>query len=120
MYVVFHVALSTGSLVQWLQVRDLATLTFVFDASLIAYFLVGWGLFNCMFCVTLARPGLALRAVLIAMAVLVITGIPLSMGINLGYAAVAFIFGAAAFVVASRRATSLVLSSADYYYFSSF
>ena len=118
--VVFHVALGTGSLQQWLQVRDLATLVFVFHASLIAYFLVGWGLFNCMFCVTLARPGLALRAVLIAMAVMVITGIPLSMGINLGYAAVAFIFGAAAFVVASRRATSLVLESADYYYFSSF
>jgi hypothetical protein len=120
MYVAFHVALRTGFLVQWVQLRDLDTLAFVFHASLIAYFLVGWGLFNCTVCVTLARPGLALRAVLIAMAVMVITGIPLSREINLGYAAVAFIIGAAAFILASSRATSLVLESADYYYFSSF
>jgi hypothetical protein len=120
-YVAFHVALGTGSLVQWLQLRDLDTLALVFHASLIAYFLVGWGLFNCTFCVTLGRPGLALRAVLIAIAVTVITGIPLiSIGINLGYAAVAFAIGAAAFVVTSSRAIGLVLESADYYYFTSF
>ncbi len=119
-YAALRVALSTGLLASWLRLSSLGAMQFVFQASLVAYFLLGWGLFNCMFSVTLARPELALRAVKVGMVVTVITGLPLALGVNYSYAAIAFIAGALAFVVASSWTINQVFKAADYYYFSSF
>lgn len=92
----------------------------IFDLSLIAYALLGWGVFNCMFVVTLARPQQALRAVVLAMIATVAVGVPLTFGLSFSYAVVAFAAGAMAFTVASFVATRNLLRSADYSYISSF
>ena len=117
---IFRASISWGASSLWLPLSDLGAVEFIFEVSLIAYWLVGWGAFNCMFCVNLARPGMALRAVGWGMGVLLIVGIPLSFAINFAYVAVAFVIGAAVFAIASGRAMRQLLQSADYFYFSSF
>jgi hypothetical protein len=118
-YVVFQVALDTGLLATWLGLSNLDVVKYFFYIGLIAYGLVGWGQFNCAFCVTLARPTLALRAVILGIGIVVVTGLPLCLGLNFAYAAVAFLAGAITFVTVSTRAVKKVLESADYYYYSS-
>jgi len=119
-YAGFQITLSTGLLESWLNLSGLEALAFIFRASLIAYYLLGWGLFNCMFSVTLARPELALQAVKLGMIVTIVVGVPLTLGVNFSYAAVAFIVGALAFVIASAWAILTLIKSADYYYYASF
>jgi hypothetical protein len=118
-YIVFQLALGSGLLASWLPSSSLNATRFFFYIGLIIYGLLGWGLFNSAFCVTLARPTLALRAVLLGIGIVVVTGVPLSLGVNFSCAAIAFIAGAITFVVASSWAVKKVLESADYYYFSS-
>jgi glycosyltransferase involved in cell wall biosynthesis len=118
-YVVFQLALSSGLLASWLRLSSLDATRFFFYISLIVYGLLGWGQFNGAFCVTLARPTLALRAVMLGMGIVVVTGVPLSLGLNFTYAAIAFIAGAITFVAVSSWNVKKVLESADYYYFSS-
>lgn len=64
-----------------------------------------------MVVVTLARPKMALRAVVLAMLVTIVTGVPLSLGLSFGYALVAFVAGAITFAVSSvlgdQRCTGL-------------
>jgi len=118
-YVVFQLALGSGLLASWLRLSNLNATMFFFYISLIIYGLLGWGQFNGAFCVTLGRPALALRAVLLGIGIVVVTGIPLSLGLNFTYAAIAFITGAITFVAVSSWNVKKVLESADYYYFSS-
>ena len=119
-YLSFQAAWSAGLLNRWLQLSDLNTAAFVFRASLIAYCLLGWSSFNCMFAITMGRPRQPLRAALIGIVTLLVVGIPLSLGLHFSYAALAFIAGTAAFAWVSTRSTRQLLRSADYYYFSSF
>jgi hypothetical protein len=116
----FWASIGAGLLSIWMPSSDLYAVEFIFAVSLVAYWLVGWGAFNCMFCVNLARPGMALRAVAWGMGILFIVGIPLSVGINFAFVAIAFLVGAAAFAVVSARAMRRLLQSADYFYFASF
>jgi len=119
-YLLFQVAWSAGLLNRWLQISDLNTAAFLFRASLIAYCLLGWSSFNCMFAMTMGRPRQPLQAVLAGIVALLAVGIPLSLGLHYRYAALAFIAGMAVFVWVSTRSTQQLLWSADYYYFSSF
>ena len=116
-YVVFQLALSSGLLASWLRLSSLDTTRFFFYISLIIYGLLGWGQFNSAFCVTLGRPTLALRAVILGIGIVIVTGVPLSLGLNFTYAALAFIAGAITFVAASSRTVKKVLESAEYYTF---
>jgi hypothetical protein len=119
-FLLFRASVSSGLLSIWMPLSNLDAVEFIFEVGLVAYWLVGWGAFNCMFCVNLARPGMALRAVAWGVGVLLIVGIPLSIGINFTFIAVAFVIGAAAFAAASARAMRQLLQSADYFYFASF
>jgi polysaccharide biosynthesis protein PelF len=119
MCAVFQVALNTGLLATWLGFSSLDVVRYFFYTSLIAYGLLGWGQFNNAFCVTLARPTLALRAVLLGIGSVVVIGVPLCLGLNFAYAANAFLAGAIIFVTVSDRVVRPVLESADYYYYSS-
>ena len=92
---------------------------FTFNLSLLAYAMVGWGLFNCTFCITLNQPRAALRAMVLAMVVTVLVGIPLGVVVHFSFVALAFTIGAAAFAMVSSHATSRVLEAADYHYYSS-
>ena len=119
-YILFRASISSGLLSSRVQLPSLEAAEYIFNASLIAYWLIGWGLFNCMFCVTMARPGLAWRAVVIGLVTMLIVGVVLSLSINFVYAALAFIAGGAAFVAVSSLAIRHLFESASYYYFSSF
>ena len=89
-------------------------------ASLAGYFFLGCGLFNCVFCVTLARPQAAASSALVGLAVTIVLGLPLALLGHYSYALIGFIAGAAAFAFASTLATLRTLRSADYYYVASF
>ena len=113
------VAFNSGLMMRWLELPDLTQIMRFFVAGLCINWLIGAGLFNCVFCITLGRPWLAVRAVVVAIAVTVIVGAPLSFLLNFSLAAVAFICGAMAFAFASHRARVRVLRSSDYHYVSS-
>lgn len=110
---------AVGSLSPWLLPPTGAEAQLVFAGALLAYGLLGWGLFNCTYSLTLARPGLALRDMLPAAGVALALGVPLSFGMGFGYAVIAFAAGTSAFVLTSSRTTWNLLRSADYHYFAS-
>jgi hypothetical protein len=89
----------------------------LFIAALVSYYLIGQGLFNCMLCITLARPKFASRSVMAGMLVVLALGLPLTQGLDFRYCLVAFGAGAAVFFAVSSRLAQQVLSSADYYYY---
>jgi len=118
-YVAVSAAFGFGLLARWIALPDLTPIMRFFVAGLCINWLIGAGLFNCVFCITLGRPWLAVRAVALAIAVTVIVGAPLSFLLNFSLAAVAFICGAIAFALASQRARARVLRSSDYHYVAS-
>jgi hypothetical protein len=119
-YVLFRWALVTGLLASWIGFSELDVVERLFLVSLAGYWLLGWGLFNCMFPITLARPQRAMRSIGPAIALTVLSGVPLSLGVHFTYAAVALIVGSMAYVIASSRQTRNVLQSAHYYYYSAY
>lgn len=110
---VFRSALTEGWLGRWLQPTHPAQLLYIFDVGLVAYWLLGLGLYNCMFAVTLGRPQVAFCAVLCGGFVMVVTGAMLCQ-ISFTLAAVAFALAAFVFAAISWRETNQVLRSADY------
>jgi hypothetical protein len=116
----FRLAQASGVLTSWLGLDGVELVESLFLISLVSYWLLGWGLFNCMLPLSLARPRLAMQAVGPAVAVTLLAGLPLSLGLHFSYAAVALLFGGATFVVASTRSVAHVLDSADYYYYSAY
>jgi polysaccharide biosynthesis protein PelF len=118
-YGAVSLAFNSGLMTRWLALPDLTQMARFFVAGLCINWLIGSGLFNCMFCITLGRPGPAVWAVVLAIAVTVIVGAPLSFRLNYSFAVVAFICGAIAFALASRRARVRVLKASDFHYVSS-
>src|SRR5262249_34723117 len=114
------VALGSEWLDSWIDLSDADAAQSIFRASLVAYYLLGWGFFNCMLVVTLARPLLALSVVALATLTLLIVGLPLSLALHFTYAPIAFSVGAGCFVVASTWGARRVLRAADYHYAASF
>ncbi len=90
------------------------------EASLLAYLLLGAGLFNCVFCVTLARPQVAVRSTLLGLLVTLAIGAPLSVLGDFTWCLVGFVAGAGAFALVSSWETLRTLESGDYYYVASF
>jgi hypothetical protein len=115
----FRLALVSGLLATWVGYDKLDLVERLFLVSLFAYWLIGWGLFNCIFPLTLARPQLATRAVAAAVAITLLIGLPLSLGVHFMYAAGAMILGSVTYVVVSSRVVHRVFVSAHYYYYSS-
>ncbi len=117
--VVVRLALASSLVRSRLGIFDIDILERIFYASLISTCLFGWGVFNCMFSLTLARVNLALRPLLIGLTTAIVVGAPLSLGLHFSYAAIAFVAGTVAFVAASVRMTIQLFRSVDYYYYSS-
>lgn len=110
---------AAGSLTPWLLPPSGPEERLLFAGGLLAYGLLGWALFNCTYTLSLARPQLALRDLLPAVAIAVAVGVPLSLAVGFGYAVIAFAAGCSALVVTSSRTTWKLLRSADYHYFAS-
>jgi hypothetical protein len=117
---IFGVLTDGGIMEAWIGLGRLEVLQNIFLAGLIAYWFLGWGMFNCMFALTLARPQLALRAVLPGLACTIIVGVPGCVLFGFGYAGVAAIAGSVVYVVASARTTTGLFGALDYYYASAF
>jgi len=114
------VTVSTVSLIASLQDLPQAnTMEFTFAFALIAYWLLGWGFFDCMFIISLAQPIRASRAVVLAIALTALGGIPASLQVNSGYWVLALVLGSIAFAALSFRTSRSLLRDADYWYFSS-
>jgi hypothetical protein len=116
----FRLAVVSGLLRTWVGSDKLELIEGFFQVSLVSYWLMGWGLFNCVFPLTLARPQLATRAVAAAVVVTLLIGLPLSLGVHFTYAGAAMILGSLAYVVVSSRVVHQVFESAHYYYYSSY
>ena len=112
-YVVMAAALGQGWTGHWLQIADPAAFLPIFGLSLLAYWLLGLGLYNCMFAVTLGCPQAAFRAVIWAGLVMVLGGTVLS-SLNYAFAVVAFVFAALVFAALAWRNANQVLRRADY------
>ncbi len=104
----------------WLEQYNLPVVHFTFQVSLVTYWLLGWGIFNCMFCVTLARPHEALLSILIGLFVMVVIGAPLGIRSHYSLSLLGFAAGTAAFGATSFVLTRRLLRAADYYYFAAF
>ncbi|MEZ4728936.1 MAG: GT4 family glycosyltransferase PelF [Caldilineaceae bacterium] len=117
MHLLFQQLVDTGFITRWLAIpatpTNLTHLLFIFNGGLIAYGLLGWGIFSCMFCITLGAPQLAMRAVCWGLVATLIFGIPLS-GLHYTLSTVAFISGAAVFVIVAHQMCNQVLQSSDY------
>jgi hypothetical protein len=88
-----------------------------FAISMGGYLLMGWGQFNCMFALALARPFLAVRSVLISVIVGVgATLILIIPGVRSGAALGVLVAESAAFAVASSIAVHRLFSKADFHY----
>ena len=112
-HVVFARALAEGWLGRWLQPTHPDQLLYLYDVGLLAYWLLGVGLFNSMFAVTLGRPEAAFRAVAWSMVVMIVAGIMLA-ALNFVFAAVAFAIAAFVFAAISWEEANQVLRTADY------
>jgi hypothetical protein len=109
-----------GELQHWLRATDLRVASRVFAAALGAYFLLGWGAFDCLFTVSLGRPGMAIRPLLIAATTSLAVGVPLCLALSYRYAGLAFLAGAVTLVIATTLMMRRVSRSAAHLYSSSF
>lgn len=112
-YFLFRLAVSSGLITHWLHLPDTEQLLFIFTGGLIAYGLLGVGVFNAMFCITLNAPQLATRAIWWGLVVTLLVGAPLS-SIHYTLSALAFISGALVFVLISWKMCYRILQSADH------
>jgi hypothetical protein len=112
-YFLFQVAIEAGLLTKWLHLSDLSAVTFIFNTSLVAYALIGVGLFNCMFAVTLGHPRVAVNAVTWAAVTMIVFGLLLA-DVSFMYVPIGFVLAGAVFAALSWLQTSEVVQSCDY------
>ncbi len=112
----FHFLMNSGYVFAAYQLPDVGTVAMIFLAGLVAYGLLGWGAFNSMFCITLDRADLPVRAVILGMIVLIAMGVPLTIAHGVGYSVVAFIGGALMFCISSQVMVNRVMASLHHHY----
>lgn len=113
--IVFQWIVDMGALDRWLPMANTGNLLFLFRMGLIAYALLGMGIFSCMFCITIGAPKRAMQAVRWGLLTTLFLGIPLSR-INYTLSVLAFVIGAFVFVIAAWWSCHQVLRRADYYF----
>jgi hypothetical protein len=117
----FAWSVQSGALATWLGFDQLDTVVHIFVPGVVAYALLGWGLFNCMFALSLARPRLALDAVLLGVTGALVGGVSLGMWAGSSGAVIgAALGGSVAFVVGSTWAVRRLVGSVHYYYATAF
>ena len=94
--------------------------TTVFLLGLIGYGVMAWGIFNCMFMITLSRPVKAIGAIIIGIIVTLIFGFPIGLIVSYSYAIAGMVVGSSVFAFVSNRWLKEMLSHADYFYYASF
>lgn len=96
-----------------------ATLLFMlFGAA--GYAIMAAGVFQCMFMITLSRPGMASQAVLIGIAVTLAAGIIIGQLGAYQHSGLGLVLGSLAFSLAARSRLDRLLGHTDFYYYASF
>jgi hypothetical protein len=103
----------------WLEAWSPGASRLVFLSGLIAFFFFGWGQMNCLFILSLAKPGPALTPISSGAAVVILLGVPLALT-DFRLAAPAFAVGAAVFAVTALAKSRTVMANADYHYATAF
>ncbi len=113
-------AADAGIVAAWLGLDRLDLVQSVFHVGLLTYWLLGWGLFNCMFALSVARPDFAIRAVLPGVAVAIVAGAAVNLLGGSGYALLSALVGSAVYAAASSWTTARLFDGMHYYYATAF
>lgn len=98
---------------------DPATL-FIFVTGLIGYGILAFGVFDCMFIITLSRPLYALAALGIGTLATLVISIIAGILVSYAYGALGVPLGSLVFSLFARRYLTRIIRYADYYYYASF
>lgn len=88
--------------------------------GVLGYGIMALGVFQCMFMITLSRPGMAGQAIVIGIAATLLVGIAAGRSMGYPYSALGIVFGALAFTLAARQNLHRIMRYTDYYYYASF
>lgn len=97
-----------------------STTLFVFIAGLAGYSILAFGVFDCMFIITLSRPLYALSALGMGTMATLVISIAAGVFISYAYGALGVFFGSLVFLLFARRYLTRIIRYADYYYYASF
>lgn len=110
----------------WLSARgfavlpwDEATVWFLVFGT-VGYGVMSAGVFQCMFMITLSRPGVAAQAVLIGIGATLAAGIVIGQLVTYQYSGLGLVLGSLAFSLATRSRLARLMRHSDFYYYASF
>jgi len=106
-------ALQIPAVLSWLHLGDPWQVVILFQVALVTFGLIGLGIYNAMYCLTLGSAQSALRPVVSSLAVTLFIGIPAS-AFDYRYSAAAFFIGAVVLVFSSRRKLRATLDESAY------
>lgn len=115
-----------AALVGWSAHLDVAFLpwsrqtTVVLVWGTVGYGLMALGVFECMFMITLSRPGMAIQAVMLGIATTVLVGLVIGQLAAFHTSAVGLVAGNLVFLAAAHRNLGVLLKHTDYFYYASF
>lgn len=92
----------------------------IFIQGLAGYGLLAWGIFNCMFMITLSQPRKALSALAVGIFVTLALGIIVSLNTSFIYGGVGLIAGSLVFALVSIKRVRNLWQRADYFTYASF
>lgn len=88
--------------------------------GVVGYGIMALGIFQCMFMITLSRPGMATKAILIGIATTLIVGALAGRTMLYPYSTLGIVCGSLAFALAARQNLRHIMNNTDYYYYASF
>lgn len=94
--------------------------TMVLGLGLLGYGALALGLFDCMFMITLGRPGWAIRCLGLAALMTLVGCVGLGRGLSYQYGAAGILIGGVTFVGTAHRRFLQLLAHLDYFYYASF
>lgn len=110
----------------WMRGRGLALLPWdqetqvVLALGVAGYGIMTLGVFQCMFMITLSRPGMAVQAVAVGIVVTLAAGLAIGQATAYQYSAWGIVLGSLVFVAVAYRNLRRLMAHSDYFYFASF
>jgi hypothetical protein len=114
------VGLWIGNRTGWSILTWTPAASLVAFSGLVGYALMAFGVFNCMFMITLSRPRSVLRGLILGMLVTLVMGWVVGRIAWYPHATLSIPVGSLVFLLVSRQQLGKLLSHADYYYYASF
>lgn len=103
------------SMLHWTQ-----DTTLIFMMGLLGYGLMAWGIFNCMFMISLSQPGKAITAVVYGIFVTLLVGLTAAHFLTYQFGALGMITGSLTFAAYANYQLRQMWRHADYFYYASF